>query len=111
MILPPAEIEDNDVTIKLANRDTITPLGIVRDVEVLCGKMLNHTENIGYEIPSGMIEKLLDNPYAGDGTLHPHMHLISVDEVCGYLSLQVYPEMKLRRRFSLYFGGGGIDMV
>ena len=34
-----AEIEDIDVTIKLANRDTITPLGIVRDVEVLCGKI------------------------------------------------------------------------
>ena len=35
----PAEIEDIDVTIKLANRDTITPLGIVRYVEVLCGKI------------------------------------------------------------------------
>ena len=34
----PAEIEDIDVTIKLANRDTISPMGIVRDVEVLCGK-------------------------------------------------------------------------
>ena len=33
-----AEIEDIDVTIKLANRDTISPMGIVRDVEVLCGK-------------------------------------------------------------------------
>ena len=33
------ELEDIDVTIKLANRDTITPLGIVRDVEVLCGKI------------------------------------------------------------------------
>ena len=33
-----AEIEDIDVTIKLANRDTISPIGIVRDVEVLCGK-------------------------------------------------------------------------
>ena len=56
------------------------------------------TENIEYEIPSGMIEQLLANPYAGDGTEHPDMHLIYVD--C--LSLQVYPEMKLRRRFSLY---------
>ena len=37
--IAPAEIEDIDVTIKLANRDTITPLGIVRDVEVLCGKI------------------------------------------------------------------------
>ena len=39
------------------------------------------TENIYYEIPSGMIEKLLANPYVGDGTLHPDMHLIYVDEV------------------------------
>ena len=37
--IAPAEIEDIDVTIKLANRDTITPFGIVRDVEVLCGKV------------------------------------------------------------------------
>ena len=35
----PAEIEDIDVTIKLANRDTISPIGIVRDVEILCGKV------------------------------------------------------------------------
>ena len=27
-------------------------------------------ENIYFEIPSGMIEKLLANPFAGDGTLH-----------------------------------------
>ena len=38
------------------------------------------TENIGYEIPSGMIEQLLANPYAVDGTEHPDMHLIYVDE-------------------------------
>ena len=37
--IAPAEIEDIDVTIKLANRDTISPMGIVRDVEVLCGKV------------------------------------------------------------------------
>ena len=36
--IAPAEIEDIDVTTKLANRDTISPMGIVRDVEVLCGK-------------------------------------------------------------------------
>ena len=32
-------MEDIDVTIKLANRDTITPFGIVRYVEVFCGKV------------------------------------------------------------------------
>ena len=36
--IAPSEIEDIDVTIKLANRDTISPIGIVRDVEVLCWK-------------------------------------------------------------------------
>ena len=37
--IAPAEIEDIDITIKLANRDTIAPIGIVRDVEVLLGKL------------------------------------------------------------------------
>ena len=49
------------------------------------------TENIYYEIPSGMIEKLLANPYAGDGTMHPDEHLIYVDEVCGLFKLASIP--------------------
>ena len=36
--IAPAQIEDIEVTIKLANRDIISPIGIARDVEVLCGK-------------------------------------------------------------------------
>jgi len=35
--IAPDELEGIDVTIKLANRDTISPVGIVRNVEVLCG--------------------------------------------------------------------------
>ena len=42
--IAPAEIEDIDVTIKLANRDTISPIGTVRDVEVLCGKIKYPTD-------------------------------------------------------------------
>jgi hypothetical protein len=34
----PCELEDIDVVVQLANRETVWPLGIVRDVEVLCGK-------------------------------------------------------------------------
>jgi hypothetical protein len=34
----PCELEDIDVVVQLANRVTVWPLGIVRDVEVLCGK-------------------------------------------------------------------------
>ncbi|KAK1669303.1 hypothetical protein QYE76_057462 [Lolium multiflorum] len=33
------ELEDIDVVIRLANRETISPIGIIRDVEVLCGKI------------------------------------------------------------------------
>ena len=57
------------------------------EVERVAGQPTAPTENIYYEIPSGMIEKLLANPYAGDGTLHPDMHLIYVDEVCGFFKL------------------------
>ena len=42
--IAPAELEGIDVTIKLANRDTISPIGIVRDVEVLCGKIKYPTD-------------------------------------------------------------------
>jgi hypothetical protein len=34
----PCELEEIDVVIQLANRKTISPIGIVRDVEVLCDK-------------------------------------------------------------------------
>ena len=37
------------------------------------------TKNIEYEIPLGMVEKLPDNPFLGDGTKHPDEHLIYVD--------------------------------
>ena len=56
------------------------------------------TENIYYEIPLGMIEKLLANPHAGDGTLHPDMHLIYVDEVCGLFKLAGIPGDVVKRK-------------
>ena len=36
--ISPFELEDIDVVIQLTNRKTISLVGIVRDVEVLCGK-------------------------------------------------------------------------
>ena len=49
-------------------------------------------ENVCFEIPSGMIEKLLANPFIGDGTLHPDLHVIYVDEVCGLFKLAGMPD-------------------
>ena len=42
--IAPTKLEDIYVTIKLANRDTISPCGIIRDVEVLCGKIKYPTD-------------------------------------------------------------------
>ena len=51
-----------------------------------------------FEIPSGMIEKLLANPYAGDGTLHRDMHLIYVDAVCGLFKLAGLPKDEVKKK-------------
>src|SRR3954466_14251427 len=42
--ISPCELEEVDVTIYLANKETISPIGIVRDVEVLCGKIKYPTD-------------------------------------------------------------------
>ena len=56
-----------------------------------------------------MIEKLLANPYAGDGTLHPDMHLIYVDEVCGLFKLAGIPEDVVKKKvFPLSLKGGAL---
>ena len=39
-----------------------------------------------------MMEKLLANPFTGDGTKHPDEHLIYVDEVCGLFKLAGIPD-------------------
>ena len=49
--IAPAELEKIDVTIKLANRDTISPVRIVRDVEVLCGKLKYPTDFLVLDSP------------------------------------------------------------
>ena len=56
------------------------------------------TENICFEFPSGMLEKLLANPFTGDGTSHPDLHLIYVDEVCGLFKLAGLPEDEVKKK-------------
>ena len=45
-----------------------------------------------------MIEKLLANPFTSDGTLHPDLHLIYVDEVCGLFKLAGMPEDVIKKK-------------
>jgi len=56
------------------------------------------TKNVYFIISSGMIEKLLANPFAGDGTLHPKLHLIFVDKVCGLFKLAGIPDDVVKRK-------------
>ena len=64
------------------------------------------TKNIGYEIPLSMIEQLLANPYAGDGTEHPHMNLIYVDEMSGLFKLPGLPRDEVKKKvFTLFLKG------
>jgi hypothetical protein len=45
-----------------------------------------------------MIEQLLANPYAGDGTEHPDMHLIYVDKICGLFKLAGLPGDEAKKK-------------
>ena len=64
------------------------------------------TENVYFEIPSGMIGKLLANPFIRDATLHPDLHLIYVDEVCGLFKLAGMPEDVIKKKvFPLFLKG------
>ena len=45
-----------------------------------------------------MLEPLLANPYAGDGTEHPDMHLIYVDEICGLFKLAGLPANEAKKK-------------
>ena len=60
------------------------------------------TKNIEYEFPSGMIEQLLANPYAGDGFKHSDVHLIYVEQICRLFKLAGLPGDKVMKWFSLY---------
>ena len=56
------------------------------------------TENVYFEIPTGMVEKLLANTFAGDGTLHPDLHLIYVDDICGLFKLAGMPDDVIKKK-------------
>ena len=56
-----------------------------------------------------MIEKLLANPFVGDGTLHPDLHLTYVDEVCGLFKLAGMPDDIVKKKvFPLSFKGDAL---
>ena len=45
-----------------------------------------------------MLEQLLANPYAGDGTEHPNMHMIYVEQICGLFKLAGLPADEVMKK-------------
>ena len=66
--------------------------------QVVAPQLAAPTENICYEFSSATLEKLLANPFTGDGTSHPDLHLIYVDEVCGLFKLAGLPEDEVKKK-------------
>ncbi len=75
-------------------------------VEQRVSPQLTKNENACFEIPLGMVEKLLANPFLGDGTKHRDEHLIYVDEVCGLFKLAgVHGDVVKKKVFPLSLKG------
>ena len=57
-----------------------------------------------------MIKQLLDNPYAGDRTKYPDMHLIYVEKICGLFKLAGLPRDEVKKKvFHLSFKGKALS--
>ena len=41
------------------------------------------TENDTFKIPTRIVDRVIDNYYFGDGTIHPGDHLLFIHELCG----------------------------
>ena len=53
---------------------------------------------IPFEFPSGIMEKLLANTFTGDGTKHPDEHLRYLDDICGLFKLAGIPDDVVKRK-------------
>ena len=64
----------------IRSHDTLSP--ICDNSNDACGILNQPTESIPFKIPMGIAEKIMDERYAGDGTVHPSDHLLKLKELC-----------------------------
>jgi hypothetical protein len=62
---------------KICSDDTLSP--ICDNSNDACDP---HTESTPFRIHMGIVEKIMDERYAGDGTVHPSDHLLKLKELC-----------------------------
>ena len=65
---------------KICSDDTLSP--ICDNSNDACDILNPPTESIPFKIPMGIVEKIMDERYVGDGTVHPSDHLLKLKELC-----------------------------
>ena len=82
----------------------------IKDAEIIETELIEN--ETPFEFPSGMMEKLLANTFAGDGTKHPDEHLRYLDDICGLFKLAGIPDDVVKKKaFPLSLKGKSIGMV
>ena len=65
---------------KICLDNTLSP--ICDNSNDTCDILNPSTESISFEIPMEIVEMVMNERYAGDGTVHPHDHLLKLIELC-----------------------------
>ena len=60
------------------------------------------TKIVPFEIPIGIVDRVMDNRDAGDGVVHPGVHLLYIKELCELFKIVgISREAILRKLFSI----------
>ena len=63
-----------------------------------------------FKIPMGIIDRVMSNHYAGDGTVHPGYHFLYIKELCELFKIAGMPiEVIMRKLFSISLKDKAID--
>jgi hypothetical protein len=55
-----------------------------------------------FKILMKIVERVINNCYSGDGTVHPGDHLLFIHELCELFKCAVFHQARLRGSYSLY---------
>src|SRR3954471_9876019 len=68
------------------------------------------TECIPFKIRLGIIEKVMNDYYAGDGTVHPSVHLLKLTELCELFKISGSTRDEVMRKlFALSLKGKALE--
>jgi hypothetical protein len=86
---------------KICSDDTLSPI---------CDNSIDacdpHIESIPFKIPMKIVERVMNNCYLGDGTVHPGDHLLFIHEICELFKCAGISTSQVKRKlFSLSLRG------